>query len=114
MKFLLVALVILLNIGAHIMYKSVSMSMKSSGLYELLEEIFFNLKTYMGLSMQGFALVLWFVLLRNSGLIWAGLMSSLIAVGIVISGYFIFNEALAMKVVIGAVLVVVGLFIINA
>ncbi|GEM_PF-4262038 len=113
-KFFITALVIVLNISAQTIYKQISLS--NNGIQNNLSFIFhtfFNIKVIAGMMFQVCSLALWFFVLRKYDLIWAALMSSLIPVGLIISGYYMFNESLSLHVLIGAFFVILGLFILN-
>ena len=113
-KFFITGLVIILNIFSQVLYKNVSLANnRIDNDFSFIFSTLFNIKVMAGMLFQIFGLVLWFFILRKYDLIWSALMSSLIPVGLILSGYYLFNESLTINVIIGSLFVVAGLFIIN-
>ena len=112
-KLVIVSLVIIFNIAAQIIYKSMAITQSQNYNFNFIINMFFNWRVAAGIFLQVVSLALWFGVLKKYDLIWAGLMTSLIPIGIVMAGYFIFGETLSYKTIIGTILVVSGLFLIN-
>lgn len=97
------------NILAHILFKMASSELKSFDLLSLAT----NYKLILGALLQVGALVAWVKLLQHVALFWAGLMAAMIPLGLVLAGRLIFNEQMSTNQMLGAALIVSGLFIMN-
>lgn len=108
-KFILISLVITSNIFAHILFKIASNEIINLTLMNLIS----NWKILLGGFLQIIALLFWIKLLQSVELYWAALMVTLIPLGLVFVSIFIFNESLSLMKIIGALLIISGVFIIN-
>lgn len=109
MKIVLVFTLVFSNILAHILFKMASTELKTFDLVSLAT----NFKLIVGALLQVGALFVWVRLLQHVELFWAGLMAAMIPLGLVLAGRIIFNEQLSTTHILGAVLIVSGLFIMN-
>lgn len=109
MKILMVFTLVISNIVAHILFKMASADLKSFDVVNLLT----NYKLLVGALLQLVALLVWVKLLQNVALYWAGLMAAMIPLGLVLAGRLIFNEQISTYQLLGAALIVIGLFFVN-
>lgn len=109
MKFFLVGVVVVLNVSSHILFKIASKETSNAGLLS----IFLDWRLIVGGFLQIVALISWVKLLNFVDLSWAALMVTLIPLTLILSGVFIFGETLSTSKIIGAVIILTGLYIIN-
>ena len=109
MKVVLVFTLVLSNLVAHILFKLASTEIKNFDVVSLLT----NYKLLVGALLQLGALLAWVKLLQHVALFWAGLMAAMIPLGLVVAGRVIFNEQMSTYQVMGAILIVSGLFMVN-
>ena len=109
MKFLLIGMVIIFNLIAHLLFKFASSEIVNIDIISLIS----NWKIVVGGIIQLLALLTWIKLLQSVDLYWAGLMTAIIPLGLVLIGIVVFGEIITLTKVIGTVLIVFGLIIIN-
>ncbi|MDE1223765.1 EamA family transporter [Vibrio aestuarianus] len=109
MKLLLVGIVVILNIAAHVLFKYASDEIVR---FDLLS-VTTNWKIILGGLFQVAALITWLKLLQNVELYWAGLMMSLVPLGLVFVSTLLFKESLSLTQCFGSVLIIIGVLVIN-
>jgi len=64
-----------------------------------------------GFAFQVTGIISWLVILKNNSLIWAGVMTSLIPVSLILVGRFAFSEPLSKQTILGILIITIGLLI---
>ncbi|WP_391088905.1 hypothetical protein [Vibrio sp. NH-UV-68] len=97
------------NLLSQTLYKKSLAS--SMGLLSIVDDFKSLSLLTLGFIFQVSSIISWLFILKNNSLVWAGMMTSLLPILLVITGRIVFGEPVSKQCILGIFLVTVGLLI---
>ncbi|RTZ14672.1 hypothetical protein EJ063_15280 [Vibrio aquaticus] len=100
---------LLSNLLSQTLYKKSLAS--STGLLSIISDYKSLSLLALGFIFQVSSIVSWLIILKNNSLVWAGIMTSLLPISLVITGRVVFGEPISKQGILGIVIVTIGLLV---